>query len=179
MRRRLVLIAAAAIVAGGISAQAQQSKLFQDFKPGSDAAIEVEADKLEVTETAEERVSVFTGNVTVQRGGTVLTASTITIHSDPGAPASGKEAFNLIEAEGGVRVTESGQTATGDSATFNMKTQIATISGNVVLSQGRNVLTGARLVVDLNSGVARVEQGAGGRIRGIFTPNAARVPESE
>jgi lipopolysaccharide export system protein LptA len=179
MTRRLVVLAAAAIIAGGMTASAQQSKLFQDFKPGSDAAIEVEADNLEVTEKAEERISVFTGNVTVQRGATVLKAAAITIHSDLGAPASGKEAFNLIEATGSVQVTENGQTATGDTATFNMKTQIATISGNVVLSQGRNVLTGARLVVDLNSGVARVEQGSGGRIRGIFTPNAARAPESE
>ncbi len=179
MRRGLVLVAALAIIAGGATASAQQSKLFQDFKPGSDQEIQGEADRLEVTEKEQERISVFTGNVTVQRGATVLKAATITIHADAGAPESGKEAFNLIEAEGNVQVSENGQTATGDTATFNMKTQIATISGNVVLSQGRNVLTGARLVVDLNSGVARVEQGSGGRIRGIFTPNAARAPESE
>jgi lipopolysaccharide export system protein LptA len=179
MKRLFILVAAAAIVTGVATASAQQSKLFQDFKPGSDEAIQVEADKLEVTEKEQERISVFTGNVTVQRGATVLKASTITIHSDSGAPEAGKEAFNLIEAEGNVQVTEGGQTATGDTATFNMKTQVATISGNVVLSQGRNVLTGARLVVDLNSGIARVEQGSGGRIRGVFTPNAARTPATD
>jgi lipopolysaccharide export system protein LptA len=179
MTRAIVLIAAAAIVAYAATASAQQSKLFQDFKPGSDEAIQVEADELEVTEKEQERISVFTGNVTVRRGATVLKAATITIHSDAGAPEAGKEAFNLIEAEGDVRVTEGGQTATGDAATFNMKTQVATISGNVVLTQDRNTLTGARLVVDLNSGIARVEQGAGGRIRGIFSPNAARAPATD
>lgn len=179
MKQLFVLVAAAAFIAGGGAASAQQSKLFQDFKPGSGQEIQVEADKLEVSEKTNERVSVFTGNVTVQRGATVLKAATITIHSDAGAPEAGKEAFNLIEAAGNVQVTEGGQTATGDAATFNMTTQIATISGNVVLSQGRNTLTGARLVVDLNSGVARVEQGSGGRIRGIFTPNAARAPATD
>jgi lipopolysaccharide export system protein LptA len=179
MKRLFVLVAATALIAGAATASAQQSKLFQDFKPGSDQEIQVEADKLEVTEKTDERVSVFTGNVTVQRGETVLKAATITIHSDAGAPEAGKEAFNLIQAEGNVQVTEGGQTATGDTATFNMKTQVATISGNVVLSQGRNTLTGARLVVDLNSGVARVEQGSGGRIRGIFSPNAAQAPATD
>jgi lipopolysaccharide export system protein LptA len=179
MKRGLALVAAALIAAAGATAgSAQQSKLFQDFKPGSDQAIQVDADRLEVTEKTDERISVFSGNVTVQRGATVLEAAVITIHSDAGAPQAGKEAFNLIEAEGNVRVTEGGQVATGDTATFNMKTQVATISGNVVLTQGRNVLTGARLVVDLNSGIARVEQGSGGRIRGIFTPNA-RAPETD
>jgi lipopolysaccharide export system protein LptA len=179
MKRLFALAAAAGIAVGAGTAAAQQSKLFQDFKPGSDQEIQVEADKLEVTEKTDARVSVFTGNVTVQRGATVLKAATITIHSDPGAPEAGKEAFDLIEAQGNVQVTEGGQTATGDTATFDMKSQVATISGNVVLSQGRNTLTGARLVVDLNSGVARVEQGSGGRIRGIFSPNAARAPETD
>lgn len=177
--RHILTLVAAALIASGATAYAQQSKLFQDFKPGSEEAIHVEADRLEVTEKENERISVFTGNVTVRRGATTLKAATITIHSDAGAPEAGKEAFNLIEADGNVEVSERDQTATGDSATFNMKTQIATITGNVVLSQGRNVLTGARLVVDLNSGIARVEHGSGERIRGIFTPNAVRGSKSD
>ena len=179
MSRAAFILAAAFVMASSGAAPAQESKLFQDFRPGSEEAIHVEADKLEVSETAGERVSVFTGNVAVRRGDTVLKATTITIHSDAEAPASGKEAFNLIEAEGKVLITEKGQTATGNSASFNMKTQVATISGNVVLSQGTNILSGERLIVDLNSGTARVEQAPGGRIRGVFTPNAARTPEGE
>jgi len=179
MKFRSMLLAAAFAVAGAASLHAQESKLFQDFRPGSDEAINVEADKLEVSEKADERVSVFTGNVSVTRGVTVINASAITIHSDLGAPQSGKEAFNLIEATGKVTVTENNSRATADVATFDMKTQIATMTGNVVLSQGSNILSGETLTVDLNSGIARVEEAAGGRIKGVFTPNAAKAAPGE
>lgn len=179
MTFRKLMLAAALITAGAVSAHAQESKLFQDFRPGSDEAINVEADKLEVSEKENERVSMFTGNVSVTRGATVLKASAITIHSDLGAPQSGKEAFNLIEATGRVTVTENQSNATADKATFDMKTQVAIMIGNVVLSQGSNILSGEKLTVDLNSGTARVEQSAGGRIKGVFTPNAAKAPAGE
>ncbi len=48
-----------------------------------------------------------------------------------------------------------------------------TITGGVVLAQGTNVITGDRLVVDLATGKARVEQKAGKRIRGVFTPGGS------
>jgi lipopolysaccharide export system protein LptA len=109
----------------------------------------------------------------------VLKAIAITIHSDLGTPQSGKEAFNLIEASGQVTVTENNSRASADAATFNMKTQIAVMTGNVVLSQGSNILSGEKLTVDLNSGIARVEQVPGGRIKGVFTPSAASAPAGE
>jgi lipopolysaccharide export system protein LptA len=51
-----------------------------------------------------------------------------------------------------------------------MGKQTITMTGNVILSQGPNVITGDRLVVDLATGKARVEQSAGKPIRGVFTP---------
>ena len=53
-----------------------------------------------------------------------------------------------------------------------MQARTIVISGGVVLSQGSNVITGSRLVVNLATGRARVEQEAGKQIRGIFTPDA-------
>jgi lipopolysaccharide export system protein LptA len=179
MKKAAVFFVTAVAIAGIGAVRAEESKLFQDFRPGSDEAINVEADKLEVSEKGGERISVFTGNVTVRRGATVLKATTITIHSDLGTPQAGKEAFNLIEAEGKVNISENDQTATGDAASFNMKSQVATISGNVMLAQGTNILSGDRLIVDLNSGTAKVEQAAGGRIKGVFTPSASKAPAGE
>ena len=179
MTVRTVLLAAAFLAAGAVGASAQESKLFQDFRPGSDEAINVEADKLEVSEKANERISMFSGNVTVTRGSTVLKATAITIHSDLGAPETGKEAFNLIEATGKVTVADKDSRASAETATFDMKSQVATMNGNVVLAQGSNVLSGATLSVDLNSGTARVEQAPGGRIKGVFTPSTAKAPAGE
>jgi lipopolysaccharide export system protein LptA len=48
------------------------------------------------------------------------------------------------------------------------------VGGNVVLTQGKNVLKGDRLVIDLKTGESRFEHTgnatAGGRIRALFMP---------
>ena len=46
---------------------------------------------------------------------------------------------------------------------------VALIAGGVVLSQGPNVITGSRLVVNMTTGTARVEQDPGKQIRGVFS----------
>ena len=68
-------------------------------------------------------------------------------------------------------VTQKEQTATGDLGMFDMKTNTVTLTGNVVMTQGKNVLRGDRLVVDLTSGVSRVESGKNGQ-----RPRAGPVP---
>ena len=179
MRKVLVLATAILLVGGAERSFAQTTganAIFGDFRPGSTQPIDVEADSLEVNEGKDQRVQTFKGNVAVHRGDTVLKAAVITIFSPPGDPKAGADAFNRIEATGRVSVSSSGQTATSESATFDSKSQTAVLSGGVVLTQGTNVLTGERLSVDLNSGVARIEQGAGGRIRGVFSPGTAGAP---
>ena len=60
-----------------------------------------------------------------------------------------------------------------------MKTNTVTLTGNVVMTQGKNVLRGDRLVVNLTSGVSRVESGKNGhgRVQGLFLPGGACPPE--
>lgn len=180
MKRALL---AAALTIAGLAGPAftqvtatASSTIFGDFRPGSDQPIDVEADSLEVNDGKDQRIQVFKGNVAVHRGDTLLKAAVITIFSPPGEPKAGADPFNRIEATGRVTVTSNGQTATGETATFDAKTQTAVLSGGVILTQGSNVLTGERLSVDLKSGVAKIEQGAGGRIRGVFTPGAGAAP---
>src|SRR3990170_3859603 len=52
------------------------------------------------------------------------------------------------------------------------KDKVATLSGNVLITQGQNVLRGERLVVDVATGAARVEAGSG-RVSGVFVPSSA------
>ncbi|HWK88290.1 MAG TPA: LptA/OstA family protein [Xanthobacteraceae bacterium] len=73
-----------------------------------------------------------------------------------------------IEALGGVIVTSKEQKATGHRADFMMKENVVVLSGNVVVSQGQNVMRGERLVVELNSSRAHME---GGRVQGLFLPS--------
>jgi lipopolysaccharide export system protein LptA len=87
----------------------------------------------------------------------------------------GEQKIKRLEARGGVVVTQKEQTATGELGIFDMKTNTVTLTGNVVMTQGQNVLRGERLVVDLTSGVSRVESGknGSGRVQGLFQPGGA------
>ena len=86
---------------------------------------------------------------------------------------SGEQRIKKLDATGGVVVTQSDQVASGDTASFDMATNMVTMSGNVVLTQGQNVLRGQRLVVDMTNGFSRIESGAGGtgRVQGLFVPS--------
>jgi lipopolysaccharide export system protein LptA len=79
-----------------------------------------------------------------------------------------------IEALGGVIVTSKEQKATGDRADFMMRENIVILTGNVVVSQGQNVMRGDKLIVELNTSRAHMEAGSNGkpgRVQGLFLPS--------
>jgi lipopolysaccharide export system protein LptA len=87
--------------------------------------------------------------------------------------------ISKIEARGDVVITsDQDQTTTSDWALYDVPAQLVTVGGNVVLMQGKNVLKGDRLVIDLKTGESRFEnQGdtaAGGRIRALFMPKETK-----
>jgi len=73
-------------------------------------------------------------------------------------------------------VTQKDQNATGDAATFNMRENTVTLVGNVVVTRGADVLRGQRLVVDLTSGVSKMDQG---RVEGLFQSGPRNPPDSK
>ncbi len=155
---------------------AETVDLFTGFQSKSRDPVEIDAAKLEITEEGDQRVSVFSGNVVVRRGETVLRAKTIQVFSDTNGKGPKGQAFSRIVASGNVDIKSGPQSAKGAKVVVDMGKQTITMSGGVVLSQGANVISGERLVVDLVSGSARVEETAGQRIRGVFTPNSASIP---
>jgi lipopolysaccharide export system protein LptA len=183
-----MLLICGPLAIGPAAAQAT-GEMFKGFKSNSSGPVNVEADSLEVSQKNGQTISTFSGNVTVTRDDSVLKAGKITIYSadnksDPAAkPAAAKAPsataglpgagnFTRIEASGKVYVNSGEQTATGDTAVVDMVGKVVTLAGNVVLSQGPNVITGDRLIWDMETGKARVEQKAGARIRGVFTPGS-------
>jgi lipopolysaccharide export system protein LptA len=82
----------------------------------------------------------------------------------PGAPMQsatpgpgGASSIKRLEARGSVVVTQKDQVVTGETAIFDTKANLITMLGGVVLTQCQNVLKGDRLVVDMTTGVSRVE----------------------
>lgn len=170
----LALITAAA-VSGAAAQDAVQNRL-SGLKLSGDQPIQIESDKLEVDEG--NRKATFSGNVSVVQGPTMMKASRMTVfYADQGdnaaatAPGANPN-IDRLEVDGTILLKSDKQTATGDRGTFDMKTEVLTLSGKrVVLSEGPNVLTGCKLTVQMRTGQAKFE-GCGGRVKTLLTPGS-------
>lgn len=160
------------------SVHGQVTDALSDFSTDSDEPVHIESDELEVRDR--ENIAIFIGDVVVVQGETTMRTPRLEVHYVGGAQddegpdgAVGGQSISRLEAREGVVVETREQTAKGDWADFEMETQIVTLGGNVVLTQGDNVLRGARLNVNLETGESRLlsgEGGEGGRVQGLFKP---------
>jgi lipopolysaccharide export system protein LptA len=160
----------------------------QGFTQNRDQPIQIEAASLEVRDKKKE--ATFSGNVKVVQGDTTMTSKTLVVfyeqsseQSAPppsnakgakGAPMqsatpgpNGSSSIKRLEAKGNVVVTQKDQVVTGETAIFDTKANLITMLGGVVLTQCKNVLRGDRLLVDMTTGVSRVESDSG-RVQGLF-----------
>jgi lipopolysaccharide export system protein LptA len=177
----LVAIAADAVAQKNQS-QVPQSQAppnaLQGFSQNRDQPVKIQADKLEVHD--KDKIATFTGNVHVTQGDTEMRSKLLTVYyednSKPGAAApksapsspNDQQQIRRIEAAGEVRVTQRDQNASGDSGTFDMRANTVTLTGNVVITRCKDVVRGQRLVVDLNTGVSRIESANGGQVESLF-----------
>jgi lipopolysaccharide export system protein LptA len=161
----------------------------QGFSQNRDQPVHIEAATLEVRD--KDKVATFSGNVRVKQGDTGMNCKSLLVFYEQDGEQNSKGAgktnslkaekpgpdgaqkIKRLEARGNVVVTQKEQTATGDLGIFDMKLNTVTLTGNVIMTQGKNVLRGDKLVVDLTSGVSRVESGKNGRgrVQGLFLPS--------
>jgi lipopolysaccharide export system protein LptA len=196
---------AVAAAAGGPDAIAQQKKpdanaqqknqgqgpqnALQGFSQNRDQPVKIQAASLEVRE--KDKQATFSGDVHVINGDTELRCRSLVVFYDDDSGSSstsggknmkaadpgpgGEKSIKRIEAKGGVTVVQKDQNAAGDAAIFNMRENIVTLTGNVVVTRGQDVLRGQRLVVDLTNGVSKMDQG---RVEGLFQ-SGPRNPEKK
>ncbi|TWG91320.1 lipopolysaccharide export system protein LptA [Mesorhizobium sp. J18] len=178
--RKSIAVAAGAVLALVVAtaAQAQQAdNRLTGLKLSGDQPIQIESDNLEVREN--EGVAVFTGNVSVVQGPTLLKSGTMTVYyaKDGGSAATGTSNIERLEVDDKVYVKSENQVATGDHGAFDMKTEILVLSGEeVVLSEGENVIVGCKLTVQMQTGQATLEgcnEGkSGGRVKMLLKPGS-------
>jgi lipopolysaccharide export system protein LptA len=93
----------------------------------------------------------------------------------PGAMPTRQQDIRRIEARGGVTVISKDQNASGDLGVYDLKKKTITLTGNVVVSQGKNVLHGDRVVVDTTTGNAHFDTAGSptpnSRVRALILPN--------
>jgi lipopolysaccharide export system protein LptA len=81
-----------------------------------------------------------------------------------------------IEARGGVTVVSKDQNASGDLGVYDPKKKTIMLTGNVTVSQGKNVLHGDRVVVDTATGNAHFDSAVPApQSRDSATPSRGRV----
>ena len=133
--------------------------------------IEIAADALEVQQ--DKQIAVFSGNVDAQQGSIKLRADRIWVYYQGDAAEDAAQAISKIDAEGKVFFSSGTETAEGDQGTYNVDNGVITLTGEVVLTQGNNVIKGNRVVFDLTTGQSKMDgdKSVGdGRVRGLFVP---------
>ena len=182
--------------AGAQSAVQGVPNAMQGFSQNRDQPIQIEAATLEMRDKKKE--ATFSGNVKVVQGDTTMTSKKLVVFYDTASPPAasgantkaaaksapipsatpgpgGSSSIRRLEAQGNVVVTQKDQIVTGETAVFDTKTNLVTMLGGVVLTQGKNVLRGDRLMVDMTTGVSRVESDSG-RVQGLFQSSGQGGP---
>jgi lipopolysaccharide transport protein LptA/LPS export ABC transporter protein LptC len=140
------------------------------FKTDPSAPIDVDADRLDVDDRT--RQAVFRGDVHAVQGEFIVrTAEMRAFYTgsaglaeqgaadEKGPPAE----ITRIEARGKVIVTsaKTGQNATGDWANYSVKDNQVVLGGDVILTQGKNVVRGTKLTIDMITGESIIDSDAG------------------
>jgi lipopolysaccharide export system protein LptA len=182
----MIIFALSAVVGASRGAVAQPQagdgppNALQGFSQNRDQPIKIDAAALEVRD--KDKTATFTGDVQLVQGDTVLTCKKMVVFYNGGAKTAASEdgadskSIRRIEVHGDVVVTQKDQKATADKGLFDMKTNVITLVGNVVISQGQNVVKGDRLSVDLTTSVSRVEcaKSSQCRVQALLQPGGGK-----
>lgn len=163
--RKFGVAAAAAagvlFMAGGASAQLDPR-----------APIDITADSSEVIQS--QCVSTWSGAVEALQGRTRLRAETVKMYSAKKGDACG--ASDRMEANGQVFFVTPERTVKADNAVYSFRGETITLTGNVIVVQGKSAVSGDRLVINTRTGEAQMSSNVRGRnkpgrVRGVFYPN--------
>lgn len=155
-------LGAAALLACMPAAEAQIGR--------SGGPLDVQAQNMDVFD-AEGRI-LLRGEVDVIQGDTRLAADQIEIFYTPGGNASTSGGFgdiNRIVATGDVFYVTPLERARGNRGVYEAQSDTVTLTGDVVLTRGENVITTSRFVTNLTSGNSSFDgQETGDRTRALL-----------
>jgi lipopolysaccharide export system protein LptA len=169
--RRAVL--AKALLGAGLAgaaaiASAQAVSSLKNHDAG--APVDFAADRIELQDRADR--ALLTGNVDVVQGNMRLKADRVTIAYTSAAQTQ----VTRMDASGAVTLTSATETARSQFATYDLRTRLVTMVGNVTVARaGKGETKGNRMVLNLNNGYVTLDGGAvgsrsGGRVTGRFNP---------
>lgn len=154
MKKTSILIASAAVIALGLPATVAFSAQDATRRP-----VQYGADSGE-----------YTPDGFALRGRAEVTQGTNRIRADAIRGFTTNGQLTRVEASGNVYFVTPDQSMRGNNAVYNLNDGSVVVTGDVILTQGQNVLSGGRLVYNVRTETARIES-AGNRVRGVFYPS--------
>lgn len=149
----------AVLLAAAVPATAQ-TVAFGGIKADTTAPVELSADNLSVNQS--DGTAVFSGNVVIGQGEMRLSAAEVKVEYADG----GQQRINSLHATGNVTLVNGPDAAEAAEAVYDVAGGVVTLSGDVVLTQGQNVLRSDRMQVNLADGTAQAD----GRVRSVLQP---------
>lgn len=124
----------------------------------SDEPIDITGDTAEF----QDNLAVWTGNVRVVQGPAILISERLeAVLTDEGD-------FETITAIGSVRYSNGEEAITGERAVFNNDARTIVMTDNVIVTQGKQVMSAGKITYWIDSGKVLFTPEAGKRIRGLF-----------
>jgi lipopolysaccharide export system protein LptA len=146
----------------------------------SNAPVDITADELETANSA--CTSIWRGHAEALQDTARLRADTLTadFQLKEGGKAGGCGDLVRLKADGSVYYVTPQQKVHGDNAVYEAGTNTLVVTGDVVATQGQNVLRGTRMVFNTQTGQGHMEGSAKGRgkaerPRGVFYPKQSNT----
>lgn len=150
-----------------VFAMAQQVA-FSGLRADKTAPVEVTADSLKVDQQSGQ--AVFSGDVNVTQGGMHLKAAQVEVFY----ANDNRSQISKLHATGGVTLVSPTEAAEAQEAVYDVSAGTVVMTGNVLLTQGENVMSGNTLNVDLGTGTGTMD----GRVRTLLKPATGKTPKT-
>jgi len=156
--RPIAAVLAILMLQAGVAVAQEANVSFGTEEHDSTQPVEVTSDRLDIDQT--DGTAIFTGNVVVIQGDLRLTADRVRVEYGETAPRE----IQRIYAFDNVVLVSPTEAAEGDEAVYEVASRSVLMTGNVLLTQELNAVSGDTLTIDLDSGLGVVE----GRVRTIL-----------
>lgn len=171
----------AAAVAAAMTASAGGGSQAQVVAADNNAPVDITANDLDLIDA--ERVQIWRGAVEAVQGTNRLRTNVLRVYHEPKPAGSDLgdwgEAQRMV-AEGDVYFITPDSVARGARGNYDLIRDVVTVTGDVIVTRGGNVLRGDRLTIDVATGRSTMESDTPGRgnqrVRGVFYPESGSAP---
>ena len=126
-------------------------------------SVEITAQQLEVLQL--ERQSIFTGDVVAVQGEMTLYADKLIVYLQ-----EAQQQIDRLEAIGGVKFVQLDRVATADRAVFQQVDEVLILTGNAVVTQGGNSVSGDEITLFIQEDRTVVKGSKTNRVKAVIVP---------